>query len=196
MRCNICENFSFSIICKKCQTNLLKPNFYKKELEKDFFVYSFYNYDEIKNLLNSKYYIFGDRIFNIIAKNSLKIFAKNFNYNEKIFIIPIDDHTRHHFSHTAILATALKTKNLIPIFNSLKAKNIVKYAGKSLEFRQKNKRNFLYSGKKNIKVIIVDDTITTGETILEAKKILEQNGCEVIFAITLAQGVIKKITSC
>jgi competence protein ComFC len=55
-----------------------------------------------------------------------------------------------------------------------------------LEFRQKNKRNFYYSGKNNIKVILVDDLITTGETILQAKKVLEKNNCEILFALTLS----------
>ncbi|MCD8541680.1 MAG: hypothetical protein LRY22_03610 [Aliarcobacter cryaerophilus] len=92
--------------------------------------------------------------------------------------IPIDDHTRHDFSQTAILAKHLKSAFIKPIFNTLKAKNIVKYAGKNLEFRQKNPRKFIYSGVKNCDVILVDDVITTGTTILEAKKSFKKRGCK------------------
>jgi len=186
MRCVICTKLSFATICKKCQSNFLQSNFYKRELEKDFFIYSFYNFEEIKELLNTKYLFFGDNIFNILAHHSFKKFAYNFTYNNTLYAIPIDDHTRHHFSQTAILTKHLKSKFITPIYNTLKAKNIVKYAGKDLKFRQENKRDFVYKGKQNIQVILVDDIVTSGTTILEAKKILEQNNCEVLFALTLS----------
>ena len=186
MRCISCENLSWQIICTVCQNNLLKPGFNKRELKKDFFVYSFYKYDDIKELLNTKYEFYGDKIFNIIATLAFKKFALNFELNSKIFAIPIDDHTRHEFSQTAILTKNLKSKNIIPLYNKLKATSTVKYAGKGLEFRKKNKRKFKYKGKKNIPVILVDDLITTGFTILEAKEVLENHGCEVLFALTIS----------
>ena len=186
MRCISCENLSWQLICTTCQNNLLQPSFNKRELKKDFFVYSFYKYDDIKEFLNTKYEFYGDKIFNIIATLAFKKFALNFEFDNKIFAIPIDDHTRHEFSQTAILTNKLKSHNITPIFNKLKATNIVKYAGRDLEFRQKNKRDFIYKGNKNIQVILVDDLVTTGSTILEAKNILEQSGCEVLFALTLS----------
>ncbi|MEA3499071.1 MAG: phosphoribosyltransferase family protein [Campylobacterota bacterium] len=185
MRCITCQNLSFVIICKTCQNNLLESSFHKRELEKDFFVYSFYPYDDLKEFLNTKYEFYGDRIFNILADLSFKKFADNFEFTTKVSAIPIDDHTRHEFSQTAILANKLKSKNIIPVFNTLKATKIVKYAGKDLEFRKKNRREFNYTGDKNIQVILVDDLVTTGSTILEAKEVLEKNGCEVLFALTI-----------
>ncbi|MEA2019559.1 MAG: ComF family protein [Campylobacterota bacterium] len=186
MRCITCQAISAKIICKACQDNLLTSSFYKRELEKDFFVYSFYKIDEVKELLNTKYEFYGDKVFNILASLSFKKFAKNFEFTNKVYAIPIDDHTRHQFSQTAILTKHLKSKNIKPIYNRLKATNIVKYAGKDLKFRQNNKRKFIYKGDKNIQVILVDDLVTTGTTILEAKKILEDNGCEVLFALVIS----------
>ena len=186
MRCISCENLSWKIICKTCQNNLLQSSFNKRELKKDFFVYSFYKFDDVKELLNTKYEFYGDKVLNILATLSFKKFGSNFEFNSQVYAISIDDHARHEFSQTAILAKYLKSQNIIPIYNKLKATNIVKYAGKGLEFRKKNKRKFKYSGDKNIQVILVDDLVTTGSTILEAKKILEQNGCEVLFALTLS----------
>jgi competence protein ComFC len=186
MRCIICQNISPNIICKVCQKNLLKPSFYKRELKKDFFVYSFYKIDEIKELLNTKYEFYGDKVYNILSSLSFKPFGDNFTFPNQIYTIPIDDHTRHQFSQTAILAKHLKSNNIKPIYNTLKATNIVKYAGKDLNFRQQNKRKFRYSGKKNLQVILVDDLVTTGTTILEAKKILEDNHCEVLFALVIS----------
>ena len=121
---------------------------------------------------------------------AFKKFAVNFEFEEQIIAIPIDDHTRHQFSQSAILAKHLKSKYINPKYATLKATNIVKYAGKDLEFRQKHKRNFKYTGDKNLKVILVDDLITTGITILEAKNVLEKNNCEVLFALTLSDAKV------
>lgn len=186
MRCLSCEKLSFFSICKICQKNLLEPTFNKRELEKGFFVYSFYPYDDIKELLNTKYEFYGDRVFNILADLAFKKFAHNFKYDEMITAVPIDDHTRHEFSQTALLAKSLKSKYIKPEFNTLKASNIIKYAGKDLKFRKKNPRKFKYKGEENLKVILIDDLITTGTTILEAKTLLEKYNCEVLFALTLS----------
>lgn len=186
MRCVACEKLSFSLICKSCQEHYFAPVFNKRELSKDFFVYSFYDYDVIKELLNSKYEFYGDRIYNILASLSFATFAKNFEFIGMVDAIAIDDHTRHDFSHTAILTKHLKSNYITPKMNLLKAKNQIKYAGKTLEFRKKNPRNFVYSGEKGKDVILVDDIVTTGTTLLEAKRCLEHNGCNVLFSLTLS----------
>ena len=189
MKCLSCENLSLQIICKSCQKNLLKPSFHKRELETDFFNYSFYAFSEIEEFISAKYYFYGDRVFNILASLSFKKFAKNFDFNELVYSIGIDEHTRHEFSQTAILSRHLKSKNIKPLFNQCKATNIVKYAGHNLEFRKKNKRNFI-TELSNKKLILVDDLVTTGTTILEAKKVLESKNNEVLFSLTLADAKI------
>lgn len=186
MRCVACEKLSFRLICRGCQKNYFVPAFNKRELSKDFFVYSFYEYDVVKELLNSKYEFYGDRIYTILASLSFSKFAFYFKFIEVVDAIPIDDHTRHDFSHTAILAKHLQSKCIVPKFNILKATNHIKYAGKSLQFRKENPRNFKYVGLEGKSIILVDDIVTTGTTILEAKKCLERNGCKVLFALTLS----------
>lgn len=190
MKCITCENLSFQIICKTCQQNLLTPSFHKRELEKDFYNFSFYSLSELEDLILSKYYFHGDRVFNTLAKLSFAKFAKNFSIDTNVLAIPIDDHTRHEFSHTAILARHLNSKNIRAKYNCLKAMNIVKYAGKDLEFRQKNPRKFKVKNITNRNIILVDDLITTGSTILEAKKVLEKQNNTVLFSLTLADAKI------
>lgn len=185
MRCISCETWSFSIICKTCQTNLLQPTLNKRQLDDDFFVYSFYSYEELQDLINTKYEFFGDKVFNLLAKLSFAKFASEFKFDEKVISIPIDDHTRHYFSQSAILARHTKSKNIKPIYSTLKATNKVKYAGKDLDFRQKNPRKFVYSGKNDLNVILIDDLVTTGLTLLEAKKNLKKHSCQTLFALTL-----------
>lgn len=185
MRCLSCNSLSMDIICKECQDQLLRSSFFKRELEKDFFVYSFYEYEEIKDLINSKYHFHGDKIYKILASLSFKLFAKNFSY-KNVIAVPIDDHTRHQFSQSAILAQSLNSEGIKPVFSTLKAQNIVKYAGKDLKFRKNNPRNFKYNGKKGLQIILVDDLVTSGQTLLEAKEVLKQNSCEVLFALALS----------
>lgn len=187
MLCLTCKTLSFKIICKKCQENFLDTSFNTREISPDFYNYSFYSLSEIENLINSKYYFYGDKVFNILAKLSFEKFGKNFNFTQEVIAIPIDDHTRHDFSQTAILVKHLKSKFIKPKYNHLKATNIVKYAGKDLEYRQKNPRKFkIPKTLRNEKIILCDDIITTGTTILEAKKILEKQNNEVLFSLTLA----------
>jgi competence protein ComFC len=80
----------------------------------------------------------------------------------------------------------MKTKYLVPLFNTLHSTNDIKYAGQSLEFRLNSPRNFKYKGPKNIDVILVDDIKTTGTTLNEAKEVLEKFGVNVYLSIVLA----------
>ena len=66
------------------------------------------------------------------------------------------------------------------------AQNRVNYSGQDLQSRLENPRDFLYKGKSNIDVILVDDIITTGITLQEAQKVLLSHGVNVLFALTLA----------
>ena len=179
-RCIICNSFSFEVICKRCQKEFLRPNIKFKDN-----ILSFYSYEEISFLIRYKYEKFGSSVFNILAKNSFKIFAKEFK--QKAFIIPIDDKIDKGFSHTAILANSMKTKYLTPLFFTLHSQNNFKYAGKSLEERLKNKRNFKYKGPKNIDVILVDDIVATGLTLKEAKETLKKYNVNVMFSMVLAR---------
>ncbi|WP_320036254.1 phosphoribosyltransferase family protein [Halarcobacter sp.] len=189
MKCLSCENYSFSIICKDCQKNLLTPSFHKREISKNFFNYSFYSFSEIEDLLTSKYYFHGDRVYNILAKLSFAKFASSFTFDKIVYSIGIDEHTRHEFSQTAILSRHLKSKYIKPLYGKCKATKQIKYAGKDLEFRKKNKRRF-QTNLENKNIILVDDLITTGTTILEAKNTLEKKGNNILFSLTLADAKI------
>ncbi|AXX91535.1 phosphoribosyltransferase [Malaciobacter molluscorum LMG 25693] len=190
MRCISCEKLSFYIICKNCQEKYLKPSFHKREIEENFYNYSFYALSDIEDLINSKYYFYGDKVFNILAKLSFKKFAQNFMFDEKILAIALDDHTRHDFSHTAILTKHLKSEYIETKSNILKAQSKIKYAGKDLNFRKNNPRNFKLANIHNKTTILCDDLITTGATILEGKKVLKNKNNRVLFSLTLADAKI------
>ncbi|WP_246831095.1 ComF family protein [Nautilia sp. PV-1] len=119
-----------------------------------------------------------------MAQNSLKYLAGEIK--ESFYVIPVDDKTKKGFSHTAVLAHEMKTEFIKPLYRSLLSSSNVQYAGKSLEFRLKNPRNFIYKGKSGIDVILIDDIATTGLTLNEAKECLLENGVNVVLSAVLA----------
>ena len=186
MYCLVCGNFSFGYICKKCKQEFLKPNLYKRVVKKEFETYSFYRYSAVKDLILTKHKFIGYFIYNILAQESFKKFAKEFKFINQVYSFSCDDHIKNGYSHTAILNKYLKSTYITPVHSVLRAQTNVNYSGKSLQFRQNNPRNFKYKYHSNIDAIIIDDIITTGSTIKEAKKTLEENGVNVLFALTLA----------
>ncbi len=162
------------------------PSLSHRVLSKSLDVYSFYKYSEILKLLHTKHYYHGSYIYKILANNSFRKFSKDFEYGDKVYAIPIDDKTTSNYSHTAILARALKSKIIKPVYGKLISKNSVSYSKKSLDFRLKNPRNFKYSFKEKIDVILVDDIVTTGTTLSEANEVLKRHNVNILFALTLA----------
>ncbi|MDH4945105.1 ComF family protein [Sulfurimonas sp. C5] len=168
MRCMMCERFSFSHICSSCQNNFLQPSLYKRTLPNNIQLISFYKYDEIKKLLHTKHSDLGYHIYNILAKLSFAKFADEFHTDEKFFSIAVDDHVRHGYSHTAILNKHLKSYNITPLYNQLRAQNHLTYSGKSKYFRRTNPRSFKSNTGVKENIILVDDIVTTGTTLNEA----------------------------
>jgi len=185
MKCIVCENYSFTHICAKCQTTFFAPAIYKRKLSLGTDVISFYKYEEIKELLFTKHTDIGFYIYNILADLSFKKFAEEFHTKEKYVSIGVDDNIRSGYSHTAILNNALKTYNIKPLFNKLKAKNDISYSGKTREFRMLNPRNFGVKNFKQKDVIVVDDIVTTGATLTQAIQALMQQNKTVPFCLTL-----------
>jgi len=187
MRCLSCHRLSLQTFCKKCQTNLLQPSVSKRTfgtLE----VYSFFKYQYIEDLLLTKHTPQGFKLYKALAKLSFKPFIEKFmkEDNRVIYVIGIDESVKSGYAHVSLLTHEMKAKNVKVKHAKLMANNKVNYSGKNLQFRLENPRDFIYSGKKGIEVILVDDIITTGTTLKEAAQVLKQNGVEVLFALTLA----------
>jgi len=187
MRCLSCENLSFNAICKRCKSTLFTPDI-KHRVLGSLDVYSFYSYHDIEDFIQSKYYPVGYRVYRELAKITTKEFIKEFTQSltDKIYIVGVDEHVKYGYSSVSILMRSMKTKYSVPIYGKLIAQNRVNYAGKNLEFRLSNPRNFKYYGKSNITVILVDDIITTGTTLQEAYNVLISHNVTVLFALTLS----------
>lgn len=186
MRCLMCENPSLAHICKKCQKSFLTPSIYKRKIVGNIDVISFYKYSDIKELLFTKHTDLGYYIYSILAKNSFKKFASEFNYPHTIASIAVDDHSRDGYSHTAVLNRALKSSSINPLFNKLRAKNRVSYSGKSKEFRVLNPRDFEIKNFNEKDLILIDDIVTTSLTLTQAIKTIQKNTKKVLFCLALA----------
>ncbi|QSZ42417.1 ComF family protein [Sulfurimonas aquatica] len=185
MKCLMCESFSFTHICHSCQQLFLTPKIYKRRLSNNIEVISFYKYGDIKDLLHTKHTDLGFYIYATLAELSFKKFADEFHFNEPVVSIPIDDNITSGYSHTALINNSLKSQNIKPLFNKLRAKNSLSYSGKSREFRLLNPRDFVLNDFKEELVILVDDIVTTGATLSEAATKLKTQNKEILFCLTL-----------
>lgn len=195
MRCLVCENLSLRLICEHCLDSLpLRPTV--RVLECGLSVHSFFGLSDIAPLLYSKYHIFGSRVLTRLAGHCARYFFAKVSIPPRTTAIGLDDFPRKYYAHTAIIARAFcqaSSGALRPSYGALIASNPISYAGKSLEFRQNNPRNFVYKPRarksdtmRGTEVILFDDIITSGLTLTQAYECLCSHGVRVLFAITLA----------
>jgi len=185
MRCHLCLRLSWQPLCQTCLNTVLAPTPAFRVLQSGLKVYSFYNYSDIAPLLHTKHTYIGAKIFTQLGAHTFFEFFKTFALPQGIYAIPIDDHVRHGYSHSAILAKATQPF-LTPLYGALRAKNHESYSGKSKVFRQTNKRDFIVTCKDEIDAILIDDIITTGSTLEEAHETLKKHNVNVLFALVLA----------
>lgn len=190
MRCLTCGRWSFGFLCSHCKEDI-KPQLSKRELDKDFFVYSFFAYHDIKPLLHTKHHACGAYVYKILARKAFGLFFETLKFDEKVALIPIDDKIKNGYSHTAILAHEIKNRMFLPYYGSLRSQNSVSYSGKTLSYRKSHPRDFLNRYKENHDIILMDDLVTSGTTLLEAKKVLKKADKNVLFGLTLADAKVK-----
>ena len=117
MRCHLCLNISWHPLCRSCLTSILTPNPSKRVLENGLVVYSVYKYQDIKDLLHTKHTYHGAKIFSQLTKHALVPLVKTFTCKDT-YSIPIDDHIRSGYSHSAIIARELK-QHIKPLYSRL-----------------------------------------------------------------------------
>jgi len=187
LRCLACHRFSLSILCSDCRQRLLPMEITRRavgELE----VISLFSYTTIAPLIVHKHTPTGYRIFRLLGREYFAPFFSAFadQLDEPVTVIGMDEHVRYGYAHTALLTQAVRHRFLRIEHGTLRARNRVIYAGKSLQYRQNHPRDFVYTGHYRGKGIVVDDVVTTGLTLAEASSRLEASGIEVLFAVTLA----------
>lgn len=180
----MCGDFSLKVICKNCDSLLtLSPQ--KRHYADGFAVFSFYEYQAVEFLLKSKYHLIGSRIYKFLAQKAQRYFQSINSDFRGVYGIGLDDRVSSYYSHSGVIVREF-AKNFTPLFGTLRARNNIHYAGKSLKYRQNHKKDFVYSGRRDISAVIIDDIITSGASIDEARECLESSGVRVLFALVLS----------
>ena len=187
MRCFSCHKISLKTFCDRCQANLLKPTISRRIID-GMEVYSFFKYQNIEDLLLTKHTPQGYILYRALASFTFKPFMEEFlkHDSRELSVVGIDESVKSGYSHVALLTSAMRREGVKIEHASLMATNLVNYSGRTLAYRLKNPREFIYRGEENIEVILVDDIITTGTTLKEAKSVLSKSGVNVLFSLTLA----------
>ncbi|WP_345992249.1 phosphoribosyltransferase family protein [Sulfurimonas sp. HSL-1716] len=186
MRCILCERLSFTHICFSCEEKFLTPSLFKRKILDGIEVFSFYKYNDIKDLIHTKHTDLGYYVYSALAKLTFKKFSSEFVFDENTAGICIDDRVKNGYSHTAVLNKALKSRYITPRYAKLRSNNDITYSGKTKEYRLNNPRDFELKEFKEKNVILVDDIITTGLTLTQGCNALRDKGKEILFCLTLA----------
>lgn len=190
MYCVVCEKLSWYIICKHCLVNLDYIDS-RRILDNGVKVFSSFSFSELQFLLASKNNVIGSRIFKRLGIYGVYKFLTHYpnlkELNKKeIVVFSIRNHNIGAYSHSAILAQCFKKYGFKVFHNSLIIGNNSRFSHLKREERQKIGRNFSFNFKKNYSgIIIVDDIVTTGQTLLEASVMIGKNGYTPLFAWTL-----------
>ncbi|WP_237022187.1 ComF family protein [Helicobacter trogontum] len=190
MYCSVCGKLKWHIICNKCLSHLEYIDS-KRVLDNGVKVFSNFAFSELKLLLTSKNNIIGSRIFKRLGVYAISMFFKRYKdlatlKNQKIAVLSIRNKTIGVYSHSAILAQCFRMYGFKVFHNALIIGNDSHFSHLKREERQRIGRNFTFHFKRDyMGVIIVDDIITTGQTLFEASNIIMQNDYTPLFAWTL-----------
>lgn len=152
-------------------------------------VISFFEYHDVIDILALKYESFGSRAIKLMSKRAFKAFRDYVNCGEiaikfnNAYGIPFDDKPKHGYSHTALIAREFRSI-FKPLYNSLRSCNNVRYAARDLHFRLTNPRDLRYKGPAGVDVVVFDDIVTSGTSLMEAKKTIDLEA-NMLFGITL-----------
>jgi len=187
VRCYSCHRWSFALFCAECRGRLLQPTI-KKRRAGSLDIYSFFSYSTIEPLLLRKHTSEGYRIYKELARIVMRPFVEHYteNLGREIHLVGIDERVKNGYSHIAVMMRQMRMRNVKMEHAALLSTSSVSYAGRSLQYRLNNPRNFVYNGREGIEVVLIDDIVTTGLTLQEARRVLQEHGVKVDFALVLA----------
>lgn len=117
-------------------------------------------------------------------------------YKGKPILVPVPLHAKRlrerGYNHAKLLADGLSIKLKLPVLDILeRVRETKSQFGLKLKDRKENLKNaFVLNAKypvTNTNVLLVDDILTTGSTLLEATKILKKNGAKKVWGLALAR---------
>ena len=187
---------SFCIVCNRSsQSGYTHPNCLTKTTPDKLLSAFPYKNQVVADMIITGKYLFVSETFAVLGLLAAKHIRTNNKVDDfKDFIIcPLPLHpTRRRwrgFNQAEILANAFEYTFNIPSVDLLaRRKNTKTQKELNAAQRQTNMTNaFIATQEIPAKVILIDDVCTTGQTLLEATKVLKQNGARVVVCITVAK---------
>lgn len=200
--CNFCINQvplnaqSFCISCNLASPQGTTHPSCIKEFVPDQLISPFpYKHQVISNMIITGKYYFVSETFVILGMMAAEQIKNSYGISHfKDFVIcPLPLHTAKKrwrgFNQSELIASAFEHSLHIPRVDLLtRKKNTKTQKDLNSEQRKINMRNaFTTTQEIPEKVILIDDVCTTGQTLMEASKILKQNGAKQVICITLAK---------
>ncbi|RDU71329.1 transformation system protein [Helicobacter aurati] len=192
MYCIICHRLKFNIICQKCLNSLWHIES-KRQLDNGLKVFSSFAFSELKTLLHTKDNSIGSRVFKRLGTYGVTRFFdthKNLLELDRSDVAIVCVRNKHIglYSHSAILAHCFKQFRFKVFYNVLITGNNIRFMQLSLQERKRASREFYFVDsalKGRTSIILVDDVITTGQTLFEASHIINSSKIHVLCAWTL-----------
>lgn len=194
IKCSICGKVGKASICEDCYLNLKK--YIYLSLEDNVFYMLKY-----KEIIRNKIidYKFNDKPYlyhmfcEIFVKNKFgRDFVKNYD-----IIMPVPIHKmkklKRGYNQSELFAKGISKMLEIPISvdSLIKQKNTLMQSSLGKDERVKNVQNAYkvmnVEKIKNKKILLVDDIYTTGATIRECKRVLQQAGAKKIGVLVIAK---------
>lgn len=190
-KCIICDEDGFIGICPFCESKINKIRSQDGILS-----YGYYG-GILKDLILSFKYNKNFTAGRVISELLLTLINEEKIECDMICYVPMTKSSikKRGFNQCEIIAKRISKKLNIPVSKALiKVKNTKEQKTLSKEERKNNiKDAFIIKENKEIlnkRILLVDDVITTGTTLLECKKILEKSGAEKITILTIAKSHI------
>ena len=207
--CGICEKINKDALCPKCNLELKKQAeeniLQKEEIEENIkkekyfeeLMYIFKYEGQVRKLIldykfNEKSYLYKTFV-NFLLKNE-KIF-ENIKKYDKIIPVPISKkrNKERGYNQSMLIAEEIANKTNLELVNNclIKTKNIIEQSKLNKEDRLQNIQG-VYSLQNerlitNKKILLLDDIYTTGSTVNECCKILQQANPKTIGVLVLAK---------
>ena len=207
--CGICEKINKDALCPKCnlelkkqaEVNILQKEEIEENIKKEKYfeelMYIFKYEGQVRKLIldykfNEKSYLYKTFV-NFLLKNK-KIF-ENIKKYDKIIPVPISKkrNKERGYNQSMLIAEEIANKTNLELVNNclIKTKNIIEQSKLNKEDRQQNIQG-VYSLQNerlitNKKILLVDDIYTTGSTVNECCKILQQANPKTIGVLVLAK---------
>ena len=207
--CGICEKINKDALCPKCnlelkkqaEVNILQKEEIEENIKKEKYfeelMYIFKYEGQVRKLIldykfNEKSYLYKTFV-NFLLKNE-KIF-ENIKKYDKIIPVPVSKkrNKERGYNQSMLIAEEIANKTNLELVNNclIKTKNIIEQSKLNKEDRQQNIQG-VYSLQNerlitNKKILLVDDIYTTGSTVNECCKILQQANPKTIGVLVLAK---------